>query len=363
MKTYRCALEKINSYKPGKPIEEVKRALGLEEVYKLASNENPFVPFFIRKAINNELKNINRYPESGSFYLRQKLAKKLKVCPEQLVFGNGSDELIVLALKAYIEKGDEVVVSFPTFLIYEIQAKIAGAKILRVPAVNLAYDLEKIAKKVTKNTKIIFIANPDNPTGTYLNRCQVERFLAKIPKRVLVFFDEAYFEFVPGDFPQTLKILKKRGNIIVARTFSKAYGLAGLRIGYGVTTKEIAAVLNKIREPFNINRFAQVAAWELLNNQSFVRKTVSYVNQEKKYLYRELAKCDLSFIASATNFVVVNFKKNTESLNTYLLSKGVIIRELSGWGLPSYFRVTIGLKKENKKFIKHLKEYIGRSRQ
>ncbi|MBU2266041.1 MAG: aminotransferase class I/II-fold pyridoxal phosphate-dependent enzyme, partial [Candidatus Omnitrophica bacterium] len=154
-----------------------------------------------------------------------------------------------------------------------------------------------------------------------------------------------------------------RGNIIVARTFSKAYGLAGLRIGYGVTTKEIAAVLNKIREPFNINRFAQVAAWELLNNQSFVRKTVSYVNQEKKYLYRELAKCDLSFIASATNFVVVNFKKNTESLNTYLLSKGVIIRELSGWGLPSYFRVTIGLKKENKKFIKHLKEYIGRSRQ
>ncbi|MBU2044172.1 MAG: aminotransferase class I/II-fold pyridoxal phosphate-dependent enzyme, partial [Candidatus Omnitrophica bacterium] len=188
MKTYRCALEKINSYKPGKPIEEVKRALGLEEVYKLASNENPFVPFFIRKAINNELKNINRYPESGSFYLRQKLAKKLKVCPEQLVFGNGSDELIVLALKAYIEKGDEVVVSFPTFLIYEIQAKIAGAKILRVPAVNLAYDLEKIAKKVTKNTKIIFIANPDNPTGTYLNRCQVERFLAKIPKRVLVFF-------------------------------------------------------------------------------------------------------------------------------------------------------------------------------
>jgi len=358
--SYRKDLTKINTYKPGKPIEEVKRSLGLEEVYKLASNEIPFAPLYIRKAINQELKNINRYPESSSFYLRRKLATKLGVKEEQLVFGNGSDEIIVLALKAFINKGDEVIVSYPTFLIYEIQAKVNCAKIVRVPSVNLGYDLDRIAKKVSKRTKIIFIANPDNPTGTYLNQSKVKQFLAKIPKRVLVFFDEAYFEFAPKDFPKTLKFLKKRGNIIITRTFSKAYGLAGLRIGYGVTTKEIANILNKIREPFNINRFAQVAALVALKNSGFLRKVLSYVKNEKKYLYRELKKCKLCFSESATNFVVVNFKKDTRDLCSYLLNKGIIVRELKGWGLPSYFRVTVGLAKENRKFITYLKKYLAR---
>ena len=358
MKAYRRALDKINSYKPGKPIEEVKRALGLEEVYKLASNEIPFEPTYIKKAVLAEIKNINRYPESGSFYLRKELAKKLKVNEEQLVFGNGSDELIVLALKAFVEKGDQVVVSYPTFLIYEIQAKIAGAKVIRVPAVKEGYDLEKIAKKVNKKTKIVFIANPDNPTGTYLTQGEVKNFLAKIPKSVLVFFDEAYFEFAPKDFPKSLDFLKKRGNIIVTRTFSKAYGLAGLRIGYGVTTKALAGILNKIREPFNINRFAQVAALAALRNSSFLKKAVSYLNKEKSYFYRELKKCKLSFIESATNFVAVNFKNDTKGLYEYLLKKGVIVRELKGWGLLRYFRVTVGLAKENKKFIKCLKEFL-----
>jgi len=362
MSRYRKSLKRINNYKPGKPIEEVRRSLGLEEVYKLASNEIPFAPAYIRKAINAELKNINRYPESGSFYLRKRLAKTLKVNEQQLVFGNGSDEIITLALKAFIEKGDEVVVSYPTFLIYEIQAKINGAKVIRVPATNLCYDLEKIAKKVTRKTKIIFIANPDNPTGTYLNAKQIRQFLAKIPKRVLVFFDEAYFEFAPKDFPDSLRVLKKRDNIIVTRTFSKAYGLAGLRIGYGVTTREIAGILNKIREPFNINRFAQVAALAALKNSIFLKKVLSYVNNEKKYLYRELEKCKLSFSESATNFVVINFKKNTEGLYNYLLKQGIIIRELKGWGLVNYFRVTVGLGRENKKFISCLKKYLEKDK-
>lgn len=357
MKTYRRGLDKINSYKPGKPIEEVKRALGLDEVYKLASNEIPFPPLYIRRAVLTELKNINRYPESGSFYLRKQLAKRLKVDEQQLVFGNGSDELIVLALKAFVEKGDQVVVSCPTFLIYAIQAKIAGAKVVTVPSVGLRYDLEKIAKRVNKKTKIVFIANPDNPTGTYLNQREIKNFLTKIPKSVLVFFDEAYFEFGPKDFPKSLDFLKKRSNIIVTRTFSKAYGLAGLRIGYGVTTKEVAGILNKIREPFNINRFAQVAALAALKNSGFLKKVVSHVNKEKSYLYQELKKCNLSFIESATNFIVVDLKKDTKGLYDYLLKKGVIIRELKGWGLPRYFRVTVGLHKENRKFISCLREY------
>ncbi len=356
--TYRKELSKINAYKPGKPIEEVKRSLKLDEVYKLASNEIPFPPSYIRKAIGEEVKNISRYPESSSFYLRIALSKKLGVREDQIIFGNGSDELIVLALKALISKGDEAVVAYPTFLIYEIQAKIAGAKVVKVPLKNLRYSLSEIAKRVTKKTKIIFIANPDNPTGTYVNEKEVKDFLAKIPKRVLVFFDEAYFEFAPKDFPETLKLLAKRGNIIVTRTFSKAYGLAGLRIGYGVTTRELAGILNKIREPFNINRFAQVAALAALKNKGFLRKTTTHVKKEKKYLYKELKKCNLSFTESATNFVLVDLKRDTSRLCDYLLKRGVIVRGLKGWGLKNFFRVTVGLSCENKKFINCLKSYL-----
>jgi len=355
---FRKELSKIKAYKPGKPIEEVRRQFRLDKVYKLASNEIPFSPFYIRKTIQEELKNINRYPEGGSFYLRRALAKRLKVEQGQIIFGNGSDEIIVLTLRALISKGDEVVVSYPTFLIYEIQAKIEGAKVVKVPLVNLRYSLDEMAKKITKKTKVVFIANPDNPTGTYLNHKEIEDFLTKIPKKVLVFFDEAYFEFAPGDFPQTLKFLKNRGNIIVARTFSKAYGLAGLRIGYGITTKELAGILNKIREPFNINRFAQVAALAALKNKEFLNKVVAHLKKEKNYLYNELKKCNLSFSESVTNFILVDLNKDTKNLYDYLLKRGVIVRELGGWGLANFFRITVGLSKENKKFIKYLKTYL-----
>ncbi len=354
------ALQRLNTYKPGKPIEEVKRSLGLKRVYKLASNEVPFPPEYIRKVIKEEVKNINRYPESSCFSLRKEVSKRLRVNPEQIVFGNGSDEIITLSLRALIEKGDEIIVAYPTFLIYEIQAQIEDAKVKRIPLKNLEYDLEAIAKKITKKTKIIFIANPDNPTGTYLKDSQIRKFLGRIPKRVIVFFDEAYFEFAPPDFPKTLQFLKKRGNIIITRTFSKAYGLAGLRIGYGITSKELAAVLNKVREPFNINRFAQVAAQAALKNKQFMKKVVSHSNKEKKYFYREFQKLGLSFVKSATNFVLVDFEKDTTPLYKYLLKKGVIIRSLGSWGLKNFFRVTTGLASENKEFIKQLKLYLRR---
>lgn len=358
MASPRKELNKINAYKPGRPIEEVKRLFNLDEVYKLASNENPFPPLYIGKAIQDELKNINRYPLGDSFYLRKVLAKKLKVCPEQIVFGNGSDEVIVLALRALISAGDEVIVAYPTFLIYEIQAKIERAKVIRVPLANFKYSLDEIAKKITKKTKIVFIANPDNPTGTYLNQKEIERFLARIPKTVLVFFDEAYFEFAPGDFPKTLKFLEQRGNIIVTRTFSKAYSLAGLRIGYGVTTKKLAEVLNKIREPFNINRLAQVSAIAALKNKEFLKKVVTHLKKEKAYLYKELKKNNLFFLESATNFILVDFKKDTENICNYFLKKGIIVRGLGNWGFKNFFRVTVGLSKENRKFIQCLNAYL-----
>jgi histidinol-phosphate aminotransferase len=356
---FRKGLDKIIPYKPGKPIEEVKRALGLEEVYKLASNEIPFAPLYIRKAILEELKNINRYPESGCFYLRKSLAKEFKVKEEQIVFGNGSDELITLALRTFIEPQDQVLVSYPTFLIYEIQAKVEGAEVIRVPFKNFRYDLDAITKRVTRRTKVIFIGNPDNPTSTYLNHQEIKEFLEKIPRNILVYFDEAYFEFAPKDFPNTQEFLARRGNIIFSRTFSKAFGLAGLRIGYDISSIEIANMFNKIREPFNINRFAQVAAVCALKNKGFLNKVLPYIKKEKEYLYSQFKRMNIIFVESATNFILVNFGKDTQALCNYFLKNGVIVRGLKGWGLKNFFRVTVGLHKENKKFIDCFRNYLN----
>lgn len=357
---FKKGLEKIKAYQPGKPIEEVKRVLSLKEVYKLASNEIPFAPAYIKKAVLDELKNINRYPESGCFYLRNTLARKLKIKESQIVFGNGSDEIITLILRATIgNKNDEVIIAYPTFLMYKIQAEVESAKVIEVPLKNLRYDLPSIAKKVNKKTKIIFIANPDNPTGTYVNQKEVEEFLKIIPKEVLVYFDEAYFEFAPSDFPRTMEFLEKRGNIIISRTFSKIFGLAGLRIGYCVTTENIAAMLNKIRDPFNINRFAQVSAQAAIENQDFLKKILSHVQKEKEYLYTEFNKLNISYTKSATNFILVDFKKSASEFCSYLLKNGVIVRDLASWGLKNFFRVSIGLHKENNKFINCLRDYLN----
>ncbi len=354
------SLAKVKLYKPGKPVEELKRKKKLSKIYKLASNEIPFSPTYIKNSIAKELKNINRYPESSCFYLRNKLAKKLKVKSNSLVFGNGSDEIITLALKAFIEPEDEVIVAFPSFLIYQIQAQLFGAKVVKVPLEGYSYCLDRIAKKVNSKTKIIFIANPDNPTGTYLNHRKVTNFLKKIPKNILLFFDEAYFEFAPPDFPKSLNLLQQRKDMIVTRTFSKAYGLAGLRIGYGITSAKIAKSLNKVREPFNVNRFAQVAALAALRNKTFVKNTVEFINREKNYIYHNLDKLGLFYVRSSTNFILIKFGKGTGKLYQYMLKNGIIIRDLKGWGLNNFFRVTVGTQTQNKEFIKLLVNYKGR---
>jgi len=352
-------LLKINSYQPGKPIEEVKRSLGLNKIYKLASNEIPFYPAYLDKIILKELKNINRYPESTCFYLAKELTKKHKIKSDQLIFGNGSDELIVLAIKAFTDSKSEIIVGTPTFLIYEIQAQIAGVKVKRVPLKGFEYDLDAIADAINKNTRLIFIANPDNPHGTYKKDSEVKKFLKKIPKDIIVFFDEAYFEFAPKkDFPKTLNFLKTRGNIIITRTFSKAYGLAGLRVGYAIATPRICEILNKVREPFNVNRIAQVAACASLKSDLFLNKVLKHTTKEKEFLYSEFENLEIKYIKSATNFVLVDFRANSKELYNFLLKKGIIIREMSSWGLKNFFRVTVGLHIENIMFIKYLKQYL-----
>ncbi len=356
------ALHKIRPYVPGKPTEELKRELKLDRVYKLASNEIPFPPAYVSAAVRKEIALLNRYPEGSCFYLRRAVAKKLGVNEDQLVFGNGSDELLVMAMRAFLEKGDGMIVGFPSFLIYEIEGAIEEAEITRVPFKDYRYDLEGMAKLITKDTRMVIIANPDNPHGTYVSQKEVNAFLQKIPDDLLVIFDEAYYEFVEApDYPRTLDLIKARGNVIVTRTFSKAYGLAGLRIGYGVTTPEIAAVLNTVRDPFNVNRIAQVSACAALGQKQFLRKVKTCVRQGKKYLYREFDALGLKYVKSQTNFILIDFRRDTAELNRYLLKNGVIVRMMNGWGLNNFFRVTVGLPKENKAFIKALKQFMKNS--
>jgi len=355
----RKAILNIKPYKPGKPIEEVKRELGLKDVIKMASNENPFGPSpKSLAAIKKTLLNINRYPESGCFYLRQALAKKLKIKPTQLIFGNGSDELIILALRAFVNEGDEVIVAAPTFLIYEIASKIQGAKIKRIPTKYFKYDLKAMKEAVSKNTKMIFIANPDNPNGTYVTKYELEAFLKGLPESAIVFIDEAYFDFVAErDYPNGLDYLRTK-NVIVTRSFSKSYGLAGLRIGYGVSDPELIKYMDTAREPFNINSLAQVAACAALRDKKFLSRVKRETEKGRRFFYSEFKKIGLRYIPSVTNFVLFEVGKDADAICKRLLKKGIIVRNMKVWGMDTFIRVTVGKDKENKRFIKELKRAL-----
>ncbi|HLF17676.1 MAG TPA: histidinol-phosphate transaminase [Candidatus Omnitrophota bacterium] len=350
----------VKPYVPGKPIEEVQRELGIKHVIKLASNESPFGPSpKVLKAITRTSRAINRYPDGDCFYLRQALAKKLKVAPRQLIFGNGSDEIIVLAIRAFVGPGDEVILAKPSFLVYDIASRIAGAKLKAVPLKNFHYDLKAMKRAVSRRTKIIFLGNPDNPSGQYLPKKEVFEFLKGLRKDILVFFDEAYYEFVRArDYGYALGLAKRNKNIIVTRTFSKMYGLAGLRIGYGVADEELIDLLNRIREPFNVNSLAQAAAVACLNDASYYRRIADRIEQERKYLYRELNRLGLSFVQSCTNFILINMKRNGQEVSKQLMRRGIIVRDMGFWGLKNYIRVTIGSFAENRAFIRRLEEIL-----
>ena len=350
----------LKPYIPGKPIEEVKRELGLKSVIKLASNENPYPPSpKVLKAITQAAKDVNRYPDGVCFELRRELAKRLKVKPEQFVFGCGSDETIVLAIRAFVEPGDEVVIAKPSFLVYSLAASAAGAEVVQVPLLGLRYDLPLMKMAVNPKTKIVIIGNPDNPSGLYATKAEVEEFLNGFPDDVLVFFDEAYFEFVAEkDYPDTLALLRSRKNIIVARTFSKLYGLAGLRIGYAVASVEVADLMNRAREPFNVTSIAQAAAIAALKDQGYYRKILAVLRSERDKVCQGLTKLGVEFSKGYTNFIQVKVTKDSREVSRALLKKGVIVRDMSVWGLENYIRVSIGTPSENKRFLSALKEIL-----
>ncbi len=357
----RAAVRGLKTYQPGTPIEEVQRTLKLSSVIKLASNENALGPS--PKAVAALMKSVgtlHHYPEATCPLLRERTAKKLKVDPASLIFGNGSDELIVLALRAFVDPGDEVVVAKPTFLIYELQARACGAQVRVVPMKDFRYDLKAMAAAVTPHTKLVFIANPDNPTGTYVTKKELEAFLRGLPSETIAFIDEAYYEFVDAkDYPQSLAYVNDRP-VIVTRSFSKAYGLAGLRVGYGVAQASLIAAMDAVREPFNVNSLAQVAATAALDDAAFLAKTRRMTQEGRQYVTKELDRLALRHVPSVTNFILIELGPHAPDVARALLSRGVIVREMSGWNLSGCLRVTIGTVTENRRFIQTLKQCLVR---
>ncbi|MBF0330119.1 MAG: histidinol-phosphate transaminase [Nitrospirae bacterium] len=354
----------IKPYVPGKPISELERELGITGSIKLASNENPLGPSpKAAKAIKNFLKNaseIGRYPDGGGHYLRSALAeklssKKVSVAIDNIILGNGSNELLDIAVRTFIGPGDEAVMAAPSFVVYSMAVRSVGGVAIEVPLIEYRHDLLKMAEAVSSKTKIVFIANPNNPTGTMNSKDEFKKFMKLIPDGVLVVLDEAYYEYVcDKDYPDTLKYFAEGRDVLILRTFSKIYGLAGLRIGYGITAKEIAAEMNKLREPFNTNTIAQIAALNALVDKKHVKNSVEANEEGKAYLYRELESMGLKYVPTETNFIYMPLNIDSAKVSDALLKKGVIIRPVG----PKEIRVTIGLPEENRRFIEAFKTVL-----
>ncbi|MBI3318778.1 MAG: histidinol-phosphate transaminase [Candidatus Omnitrophica bacterium] len=353
----RKVLQDLSVYSPGKPVEEVERELGIPRAIKLASNENPLGPSpKALEAIRNALPHLNRYPDSHCFYLKERLSRHMGVGTDQLIVGNGSDELITFAARAFLEPGDEVVIAEPTFLIYRIAAQIAGAKVRVVRSKEFRYDLEGMRRALTPRTKLVFIANPDNPTGTYVTRAEVEEFMKGLPEGVIVFFDEAYAELVEApDYPDGREYIPHHA-VIVTRTFSKAYGLSGIRVGYGMSRPDLIGSMQKVREPFNVNSLAQAAALAALDDAGHLEATRRLLREQKPLLYRALEEMGFRAVPSAANFILFHAGPRAVEIARALLKRGVIVREMLAWNLPEHIRVTVGLPEENQAFITALKE-------
>lgn len=369
-------------YVPGKPVGEVRRELGIKgKIIKLASNENPGGPSQeVVKAMKKSLAGVNRYPDGSSHLLRKAIAIRCGVSDGEIILGSGVDEIIELIGKTFFDPSDEVIVSEHAFIRYRMAAELMGCRVVNVPMKGYRHDLIAMAGAVTKKTKAIFIANPNNPTGTYNTSDEIKEFLAGVSDArgganagtlPLVIFDEAYYEYARAEkgYPDTIEIYKKKvyPNLIIMRTFSKIYSLAGLRVGWAVANREIIDFLDRARPPFNVNSVAQAGAMASLKNFARNRKrlhqAVSAVREGREYLYRELEKSGFPFVSSAANFVLVDVspRKGKEVFNL-LLKKGIIVRSVDEYGFPNHIRVTVGAADENRTFIRKIKE-IQRERQ
>lgn len=351
----------IKPYVPGKPVEEVERELGISGVIKLASNENPLGPAPAAiEMMHSMVDKVAAYPDGNCYYLKNALAASLDLSPANLIVGNGSDEVIKLIAEAFLDEGEEAIVADPTFSEYDFAVKIMGGRTVVIPGKNYTHDLEAMAAAVTERTKLVFVCNPNNPTGTKVGKAEARALLDKLPDGVITVFDEAYYEYVTDDdYPQTLDFVREGRDVIVLRTFSKIYGLAGLRIGYGVSTPELIGLLSRVREPFNVNMIAQSAALAALGDQEHVVKSREMNEAGKKYLYGEFDRLGLSYMPTHANFIWVNIKTDCKNAFAKLLRRGVIVRTGDIFGAPDVIRVTIGTPEQNKRFIETLGEVLA----
>ncbi len=356
----------IAPYQGGKPISEVAREFGLDEasIVKLASNENPLgIPASAKAAMQQVLDELARYPDSNGFDLKSALTKKFGVPADWLTLGNGSNDILELAARALVQPGESVVYSQYSFAVYPLATQAVGARAIVVPAKDFGHDLDAMAAAIAPDTKLVFIANPNNPTGTFIDGAEIAAFMQKVPAQVVVVLDEAYTEYLPADKRyDALVWVRDYPNLIVSRTFSKAYGLAGLRVGFGIAQPALTDLLNRIRQPFNVNSLAQAAAVAALGDESYLQKSAAVNAEGYAQLTSAFAQMGIEYVPSFGNFVL--FRAGSDDgagarVNLALLKRGIIVRPVGNYGLPQWLRVSIGLPQENAAFLDALKAVLG----
>jgi len=359
-------VQKLRPYQAGKPTDELERELGLTDIVKLASNENPLgLSQSVKLALQKELTELTRYPDANGFYLKQALATKYAVNIDQVTLGNGSNDLLELIARAFVDSRHEVMFAEHAFVVYPLVTQAIGATAVVVKAKDFGHDLTAMAAAITDKTKLIFIANPNNPTGTFLEQAEIKDFLSKVPAQVLVVLDEAYFEYAaPERRGNAIAWIKEFPNLIVSRTFSKAYGLAGLRVGYSISHPDIADILNRVRQPFNCNALALKAAETILQDQAYLAEGVALNNAGMQDLCAFFKANKLDYIPSMGNFVTVKVarpddQQSGDDVYQQLLLQGVIVRPVTGYGLPQHLRISIGTEAENQRFKQALSSVLN----
>ncbi len=361
MPTPATRTQNIIFYDAGKPIEEVERELGISESIKLASNENPLGPSpRAIEALQDTLKGLNRYPDGSGYYLKHALADRYGLRPEQFTLGNGTNEVLENIGKAFLDPGDEAIMGDAAFVVFHIVAQLCQAERVVVPLKGYVHNLEEMASRITNRTKIIFVANPNNPTGTSVGRERLKGFLDSVPSRVLVVLDEAYAHYpTMPDHPDGIELLADYPNLFVLRTFSKVYGLAGIRVGFGAGNSECVRAVEKLREPFNVNGLALAAALAALDDEDHVKRSSQMNAEGLKFLYDRLDELGVSYVPTQANFLLVEVGDGVDVFEK-LLREGVIVRPVKAYGLPAHVRVTVGLPEENRRFVDALARVLGR---
>ncbi len=351
----------IDPYVPGKPIEELEREMGIRDSVKLASNENPLGPSpLAAAAVREAIDHLHRYPDGAGHEFIGTLAAHLGCRPQNIVMGNGSDDIIALLATALLTPGDRAVMPRPSFLMYEIAVRAVGAEPVFVPLDKLAIDLDAMLAAVDDRTRMAFLCNPNNPTGTIVRQQAFERFMAALPPAVVVVVDEAYIEFVRDpECLQSIGLAAADRPVVTLRTFSKLYGLAGLRVGFGVMPVSLAEGLNRIRQPFNVNLLAQAGARAALADHDFVARTLTLVHEGLDYLYAELDALGLTYYPTQSNFFLIDMVRDAQAVFEAMLKEGVIVRSMRGYGFPQFIRVNVGTPDENRRFIRALRAVIN----